>query len=380
MIRRPPRSTLFPYTTLFRSGLRERLLDNLLWFLRRPSVTGEEKRLCDDLEERVARTPGWEVERVSNNLAVRRKDPDASRERIVFAGHLDTVPEPEGGLSVRVEGERIYGRGASDMKAGDAVMLALLEDIPWKSSWAEPTFVFYEREEGPYAENGLEAVFAGSPWVLDADLALVLEPTAGALEAGCVGTAQVEVTFRGTPAHSARPWQGENAITAAGGFLTQLHEREVEEVVVEGLTFYEVLVPTMARGGRAKNVVPDMFWINVNYRFAPGKDIEDVRRVFDGLLDATADYEISDYAPSGPVDLGNPLLRRLIETGLEVRPKQAWTDVARFAQRGVAAANFGPGLPAQAHQSKEYAELPLLEECYELLASFLGHTDIVLGE
>ncbi|MBD0354194.1 MAG: succinyl-diaminopimelate desuccinylase [Rubrobacteraceae bacterium] len=360
--------------------MRERLLDNLLWLLGRPSVTGEEKRLCDDLEERVAHTPGWEVERVSNNLAVRREGPDASRERIVFAGHLDTVPEPEGGLSVRVEGERIYGRGASDMKAGDAVMLALLEDIPWKSSWAEPTFVFYEREEGPYAENGLEAVFAGSPWVLDADLALVLEPTAGALEAGCVGTAQVEVTFRGTPAHSARPWQGENAITAAGGFLTELHEREVEEVVVEGLTFYEVLVPTMARGGRAKNVVPDMFWINVNYRFAPGKDIEDVRRVFDGLLDATADYEISDYAPSGPVDLGNPLLRRLIETGLEVRPKQAWTDVARFAQRGVAAANFGPGLPAQAHQSKEYAELPLLEECYELLASFLGHTDIVLGE
>jgi succinyl-diaminopimelate desuccinylase len=353
--------------------LRGRLLDNLLWLLRRPSVTGEEKHLCDDLEERVARTPGWEVERVSNNLAVRRKDPDASRERIVFAGHLDTVPEPEGGLPVRVEGERIYGRGASDMKSGDAVMLALLDDFPWGNSWTEPTFVFYEREEGPYAENGLEAVFAGSPWVLDADLALVLEPTAGALEAGCVGTAQVEVTFRGTPAHSARPWQGENALTAAGGFLTELHEREVEEVVVEGLTFYEVLVPTMARGGRAKNVVPDMFWINVNYRFAPGKDIEDVRRVFDGLLDAPADYEISDYAPSGPVDLGNPLLQRLIETGLEVRPKQAWTDVARFAQRGVAAANFGPGLPAQAHQSKEYAELPLLEECYERLRLFLRH-------
>jgi succinyl-diaminopimelate desuccinylase len=42
------------------------------------------------------------------------------------------------------------------MKAGDAVMLALLEDLGWESSWAEPTFVFYEREEGPYSENGLE--------------------------------------------------------------------------------------------------------------------------------------------------------------------------------------------------------------------------------
>jgi succinyl-diaminopimelate desuccinylase len=356
--------------------LRERLLENLLWFLERPSVTGEEKHLCDDLEARVSRLPGWKIERFSNNLVVRRAEPDASRDRISFAGHLDTVPEPEGGLPVRVEGERVYGRGASDMKAGDAVMLALLEEFSWESSWAEPLFVFYEREEGPFAQNGLDRVFAESPEVLDANLALVLEPTAGALEVGCVGTAQIEVTFRGRPAHSARPWQGENALTAAGAFLAGLHERQVEEVVVEGLTFYEVLVPTMARGGRAKNVVPDTFRINVNYRFAPGKDIEDVRRIFEELLKGGADYVVADYAPSGPVELGNPLLQRLIETGLEVRPKQAWTDVARFAERGVAAANFGPGLPAQAHQEVEFTELPLLERCYERLTSF---SDALLG-
>jgi succinyl-diaminopimelate desuccinylase len=353
--------------------LRERLLDDLLWFLERPSVTGEENLLCDDLEARISRVSGWKIERVSNSLAVRRETPDASRERLVLAGHLDTVPEPEGGLPVRVEGERVYGRGASDMKAGDAVMLALLEDFPWEVSWAEPVFVFYEREEGPYAENGLEKVFAESPWVLDAGLALVLEPTAGALEVGCVGTAQIEVTFRGHPAHSARPWQGENALTAAGGFLAGLHRRQVEEVTVEGLTFYEVLVPTMARGGRAKNVVPDVFWINVNYRFAPGKGLGDVRRVFEELLEGRADYEVADFAPSGPVELDNPLLQKLIETGLEVRPKQAWTDVARFAERGVAAANFGPGLPSQAHQRAEFAELPLIERCYEHLSSFFRH-------
>ena len=352
--------------------MREQLLEYLLFFLERPSVTGAEKELCDDLEAHISASPGWEIERVSNNLAVRRAEPDPSLEKVVLAGHLDTVPEPEDGIEIRVEGDRVYGRGSSDMKAGDAVMLALLENFPGESRF-EPTFVFYEREEGPYAENGLEAVFAGSPWVLDAGLALVPEPTEAALEVGCVGTSQVEVTFRGKSSHAARPWQGENALTKAGQFLNTLHERPAEEVVVQGLPFYEVLTPTLARGGRAKNIVPDSFVINVNYRFAPGKDLEDVKQLFGNLLGDSATFEVVDFAPSGPVNLDNPLLMELLDTGLEVRPKQAWTDVARFSERGVAAANFGPGLPSQAHQEAEYAELPLLEESFMRLASFFRH-------
>lgn len=354
--------------------MRDRLLEALLFFLERPSVIGDEKQLCDDLEERIAKHPGWEIQRVSNNLTIRRTEQDDSRSKLAFAGHLDTVPEPEGGIEVRVEGDKVYGRGASDMKAGDAVMLALLEDFSWEDSWAEPLFVFYEREEGPYAENGLETVFAECAWLLEAELALVPEPTAGALEVGCVGTTQVEVTFTGKPAHAARPWQGENAVTKAGEFLAALHGRAAEEVLVDGLPFYEVLTPTMARGGRAKNIVPDSFWVNINHRFAPGKNLEDVEKLFEGLVGEQASYEVTDFAPSGPVELNNPYLRRLIETGLEVRPKQAWTDVARFAERGVVAVNYGPGLPAQAHQASEYAETPLILDCYERLVGFLKHS------
>lgn len=357
------------------SPLEDRLLDTLLWFLERPSVTGAEKRLCDDLETRISGRSGWKVDRIFNNLVVSRERPDDSRELLAFAGHLDTVPEPESGIEVRVEDGRVHGRGASDMKSGDAVMLALLEEFPWNGSWAEPVFIFYEREEGPHEENGLGTVFEKVPRVLEADVAIVLEPTENALEAGCVGTAQVEVTFRGKASHAARPWLGENAITAAGPFLTALHERKPNEVVVEGLSFHEVMTATMARGGRATNVVPDTFWINVNHRFAPGKDYEDVERAFESLLTpagSEAAFEIVDYAPPGDVSLDNPILHRLLDTGVEVRAKQAWTDVARFSRKGVPAANFGPGAPAQAHQSDEYAELPRLVECYERLASFLA--------
>ena len=361
-------------------NLTERMLEALLFFLERPSVIGDEKGLCDDLEARVGGLPGWRAERVANNLILSRTSPDVSRERLVFAGHLDTVPEPEGGIEVRTDGDLVYGRGASDMKAGDAVMLALLEDLDWDLSWAEPVFVFYEHEEGPYAENGLEVVFEECPWVTDADLAIILEPTENALEAGCIGTAQIEVTFHGTPSHSARPWQGENALTAAGAFLAALHERPAEEVVVDGLPFYEVVVPTMARGGSAKNIVPDSFWINVNHRFAPGRGMDHVEAVFEGLLkDWDASFEVVDFAPSGSADLGSPLLQGFIADGnglpaLDVRPKQAWTDVARFGREGVAAANFGPGSPSQAHQRTESVKLSLLVEGYERLSSYLAYT------
>ena len=353
---------------------RERLLETLLFFLERPSVTGDEENLCNDLEARMTGR-GWRVERTGNNLIVGRENPDTSRPHVVLAGHLDTVPEPAGGLPVRVDGDRVHGRGSSDMKAGDAVMLALLEGFGWESSWAEPLFVFYEREEGPYAENGLERVFAEFPRVLEADLALVPEPTENALEVGCVGTAQVEVMFHGRPAHSARPWQGENALTAAGEFLHALHGREADEVMVEGMPFYEVLSPTLARGGSAKNVVPDEFWVNVNHRFAPGRGVEHVKETFECLLEGlNASYEIVDFAPSGTVDLGHPLLQRFLALdGIVVRPKQAWTDVARFTERGVASANFGPGSPSQAHQPAEHAELPLLVGCHGRLARYFAN-------
>ncbi len=102
-----------------------------------------------------------------------------------------------------------------------------------------------------------------------------------------------------------------------------------------------------------------------------------MERVFDGLLyeaGGRARYEIADFAPSGSVDLDHPLLQSFVSDGLLVRPKQAWTDVARFAREGVVAVNFGPGLTTQAHQQNEYAELPLLLESYERLGAFLKTT------
>ena len=53
-----------------------------------------------------------------------------------------------------------------------------------------------------------------------------------------------------------------------------------------GFAFYEVMNITKAAGGRARNVIPEAFELNLNYRFAPGKTVEqaqeDVRELVAG--------------------------------------------------------------------------------------------------
>jgi succinyl-diaminopimelate desuccinylase len=180
------------------------------------------------------------------------------------------------------------------------------------------------------------------------------------------------VTAHGRRAHSARPWQGENAIYAALPLLTRLAAFSRREVVVQGLPFYEVLVATMAQTDNSRNVVPDRFTLNLNYRFAPGKELATARAELLAFIGPDYSVEILDEAPAGSVRLSHPLLQSwLQQTGLPVEAKQAWTDVARLTALGLCAINFGPGDTAQAHQANESVAISALNVSYEALRQLL---------
>lgn len=336
-----------------------------------PSVTGDE-RACADFVEDVLRPTGLALARVGATVLAR--GPERGRPLVLLVGHTDTVPA-KGPIEARREGSRIVGLGSSDMKGGLAVMLALAERLDAETLPYDVGFVFYDKEEGPWADSGLGPTLEAAPWLTTAALAFCLEPSDNDVQVGCLGTLHAKIGLPGRAAHSARPWQGENAIHAAGPLLVALGERAPRDVWRGGHLFREVMSATLASGGRARNVIPDRFELNVNYRFAPGRALDEAEaelRTFVAAHAPGAEVLVTERAPSGRVVLDNPVLQRFLAlNGNRVTAKQAWTDVARFSAAGVDAVNLGPGLSAQAHQAGEYAEVALLHASYDQFHRFL---------
>jgi len=357
------------------SELEEKLAALTLSLCRTPSAIGHEEAIAGTLLDwgRSVFQPE-SVRRIGNSLVFGRPKLDA-RPTIGLFGHVDTVPAHPGDREPRIEDGKIVGLGSSDMKCGLAVMMELAERLDRAALPFNLVLVMYEREEGPYLENGLGPVFDACPDLAGIDFAICLEPSDNIIQMGCCGSLHAQLRFTGKSAHSARPWQGENAIHKAGPLLAKLHAMTPVEVEVGGLRFFEVMSASLANGGRARNVVPDTMAINLNYRFAPGRSIEQAEEEVLRLVGDVAAVEFTDLAPAGAVFADHPLLRRLKErTGAEVHSKQAWTDVARLALHGIAAVNFGPGASAQAHQAGERVSIEQIAIGYRMLAKFLGDT------
>jgi succinyl-diaminopimelate desuccinylase len=337
-----------------------------------PSESYQEGPLVDHLETQLRALDHLEVVRVGDNL-VARTDLGRSR-RLILAGHTDTVPAA-GNASARLEGDTLWGLGAADMKGGLAVMLASARHHRRPS--VDLTYVFYAREEVAAADSGLEELFVARPDLLTGDLALLGEPTDAAIEAGCQGTLRAKVGLRGRRAHTARAWMGDNAIHRAAPLIAALAAIEPRTPEIEGCRYHEAWQVVGITGGVSGNVVPDLVEITVGHRFAPDRTLAaaeaELRSVLSPHLREGDSVEIVDGAPAATPALQHPLLRQLIEVHqLEVRAKLGWTDVARFASRGVPAANFGPGDATLAHTPEERVHRDSLERVWSALDAVVG--------
>jgi succinyl-diaminopimelate desuccinylase len=335
-----------------------------------PSESRDEARIADEVEAALrAQTSGFEV--IRNGNAVLARTSLGRPSRVLLAGHLDTVPVAEN-LPSRLEGGELHGCGTADMKSGDAVFLHLAATV------AEPvhdlTLVFYDCEEIDSAANGLGRIERELPDWLSADVAILGEPTAGFIEAGCQGTLRVVVSASGTRAHSARPWLGDNAIHKLGTVLDRLAGYQARDVDIDGCTYREGLSAVRVEGGVAGNVIPDAASVTVNFRFAPDRSpaaaLHHVRDVLDGL---DVRIELTDSAAGALPGLSQPAAKALVEAaGGQVRAKYGWTDVSRFAALGIPAVNYGPGDPNLAHRSDERVPVANITAAVDMLRRYLS--------
>lgn len=336
-----------------------------------PSVSGQEGAIADAVEEVLADALHLTVVRVGNTL-VARTDRGAPH-RVLIGGHLDTVPA-HGNDRASVRGDRLYGVGSVDMKSNVAIALRAATQVPEPS--IDVTYALYECEEIEAERNGLARVLRVRPELLDCDVAILMEPSNGTVEAGCQGTLRADVTMTGVRAHSARAWQGHNAIHSAHALLSALHHHAGEQPVVDGLRYREGLTAVGIRGGVAGNVVPDECVVTINYRFAPHRTEDEAREYVEafvaraGLPDAQ--IAIVDSAPGARPGMDDPLVASFVTAmAATPQPKFGWTDVARFAALGVPALNFGAGDPSLAHHADESVSVDQVREVEKRLRTWL---------
>ncbi|MBA3309567.1 MAG: succinyl-diaminopimelate desuccinylase [Nocardioidaceae bacterium] len=331
------------------------------------SVSGDETAITDAIEQSLAPVPWLDLWRHQNSLVARTSL--GRDERVIIAGHVDTVPF-NGNLPSRNDGELLHGLGSCDMKGGVAVGLMLAASLAAPN--CDVTYVFYEAEEVEADRNGLTLISAVRPEVLEGDFAILMEPSNAQVEAGCQGTMRVDVTTTGTRAHSARSWNGVNAIHAAGEVLDRLRAYQPRRPEIDGLLFHEGLNAVYVDGGVAGNVIPDSCTVSVNYRFAPDRSVAaaeaHLRDIFSGF-----DVEVSDSAPGALPGLDRPAAAAfLAAVGGTASPKFGWTDVSYFSSLGVPAVNFGPGNPELAHTQAEHVPLTQLRSCLDVMTTWLS--------
>ena len=330
------------------------------------SVSKDEKSIADSIEEALKKCNHLKLTRVNNSLVVQTSF--GNKQRVVIAGHIDTVPA-NNNFPGKINNSEVVGLGSVDMKSGIAVALKLASEIT--SSNFDITYFFYESEEIETKFNGLELITKQQKDLLNCDFAILMEPTNGILEVGCQGSLRFEVSTSGKRSHSARWWNGENAIHKTNKILEILNNYKSREPEIDGYKFREGLQAVKINGGIAGNVVPDSVSVSINHRFAPDTSIDQATTNMKNLF-KDFNFLLVDAANAAPTGLSNPVIKDFVSIiGKSIAPKFGWTDVARFASNGIPAINFGPGDPNLAHHPDEKVLISQINDVYESLKKWL---------
>ena len=290
--------------------------------------------------------------------------------------HMDTVPAGEwpGAFRPVVKGGRLYGRGASDCKAGAAAMLEILKRLDEKSLGDRIVFSFSVNEEGgPLERNGayrsLKRIKATHGLVLESSFGEGRNETE--IVFGCNGRAEFELDIKGRPGHAGRPHTADNPITKAAEFIRALNKESLPEENIPGAgRMRSTSSVTQINAMEGSNVIPGRCRLTVDYRLLPHEKPADTRKRLESIGRKTAgDFELKEIKMIEGCCVQDREFLSVCESavyraGMKPVKKFALTrgDMSVFYNRGgIKTLQLGPGTTGQAHRVPEYCNLDGLE-------------------
>jgi succinyl-diaminopimelate desuccinylase len=263
---------------------------------------------------------------------------------VILHGHVDVVPAHEGQFQPRVEGDRLVGRGAYDMKGGLAAMMLALHDVA-DNGRVRVRFVCVPDEESEDVEHRCTDSLVEEG--LRADFAITGEPTDLHIGVQAKGVLAIRVEVTGTAAHGSTPWLGDNAILKANDMFRRIETLRFSR---ESSDLFDRPSINIARivGGDAFNKVPDRCTMDVDIRFLPNQDPSEILADIRALGDDVRIVKTFQRAPAR-VSRANTYVRALREAVTNSLDDEALSvgrdgasDAISFLQAGVPAVEFGP--------------------------------------
>jgi succinyl-diaminopimelate desuccinylase len=290
---------------------------------------------------------------------------------VVLHGHLDVVPALSGQFDPRIEGDRLYGRGAYDMKGALAAMLVTTAAMADQDAIRVRLGIVADEESEEEAERGcdhlIEAGFLG-------DFAITGEPTDLHIGVEAKGVLAVRLEVRGRAAHGATPWLGDNAVLKAHDVFRSIESLPFARQSSE---LFDRPSINLGRiwGGDALNKVPDKCVIDVDIRYLPEQDPAEVLEQVKGMPDTEVTSIFS--RPPATVDRDSIFVQTLAQATAihhDHEPmsvgRDGASDVVSFLRVGVPAVEFGP-IGAGHHGPEEWVSVSSLDAYRQSLDAFL---------
>jgi succinyl-diaminopimelate desuccinylase len=299
---------------------------------------------------------------------------------VVLHAHLDVVPGRPEQFEPRVEGDRLYGRGAYDMKGGLAAMLCATCELASQEGVRVHFVCCSDEESDEPDDRGTDYLVAQG---YTGDFAITGEPTDMRIGVQAKGVLAMRIEVRGTSAHGSTPWLGDNAVVKAVDAFRRIESLPFARQSSELFDRPSISLGRII-GGDAINKVPDLCAIDVDLRYLPGQDPEAILAEIREIPDIT----VSTLVHRDPVIVAHDsvYVQTLADAVAELAPSEkisigrdGASDVISFIQAGVPAVEFGP-VGAGHHGPAEWVSIRSLEHHRRAIVDFVHALPTALGK